>query len=126
MSQFSMSAFEPVNRRSMGCPDMLMTISAPSALASGRLFEYWPSAPAPRSLSTVSVGDAMKPSGESPALDGAITSLASARASASAIWLRQELPMHTKRTFTGGIGYDPLRASFRKYSCTVVSDVSSG
>jgi hypothetical protein len=44
------------------------------------------------------VGLAISPNATKPALDGSITSAATCLAMASAIWLRQELPMHKNKT----------------------------
>src|SRR3954471_13855952 len=62
----------------------------------------------PFSSIALSVSDAMVLAGASPALAGAITSLPYTRANASAIWLRHEFPMQTKRTrFNGGFTASP-------------------
>src|SRR5712692_8805731 len=79
---------------------MLTINSAASQSAGMSAFEYWPSARTPRSASTCKVGFTISPSAAIPALEGAITSEAACRAMASAIWLRQEFPTHTNKTFT--------------------------
>lgn len=120
-----------------GMPDMLTIICGRASEGSRMPFENCPGIRMPRCRSTNSVWSSIEPEGAMPALAGAITSAASDRASASAIWLRQEFAAHTKSTFTGWdicrrvylateANYEPLRVSCTKYSCTALSSVSSG
>jgi hypothetical protein len=91
----------PAKSRSPGIPDMLTINCGCESDASCMLFENWPLIRMPRWSRTNSACSAIAPVGETPALAGAITSGASERASASAIWLWQEFPAHTKRTLSG-------------------------
>jgi hypothetical protein len=50
----------------------------------------------------------ISPNGTRPALDASITSEAVCRAMASAIWLRQALPMHKNKTLVRGAMTRPL------------------
>src|SRR6202041_3310843 len=110
-----------------GTPDMLTIRSGFLSEWSRVLLENWPSEEMPRSRRTRCVVLSMKPSGWTPALSAEMMSEASWRAIASAIWLRTQLPMHTKRTFIGsGMGYDALFAMLRKYSWMDGSALSSG
>src|SRR6202050_1294282 len=84
--------------RSARDPDIFTMISAFPQAAAVNPFECCSSNGTPRSCSTSSTSGATDPSGIVPALELSITSKAVCFASASANWLRQALPMHTKST----------------------------
>src|SRR2546427_7318825 len=67
-------------------------------------FGHCPSSEIPFSVRTSAVSGRMCPSGRDPALEARTLPRPRWFASASAIWLRQELPMQTKRTLMGWDG----------------------
>src|SRR6266566_583080 len=67
-------------------------------------FDHCPSSKIPFSARTSAVSGRMCPSGRDPALEARTLPRPRWFASASAIWLRQELPMQTKRTLMGRDG----------------------
>src|SRR5882762_5973961 len=86
------------NACSRGRPLMLITISACSQTSGEILLDSRPSAPYPFLMSVCLVKPTTKPSGAKPALNASTASGASRRAIASAIGLRQALPIQTNRT----------------------------
>src|SRR5690242_14248701 len=62
-------------------------------------FEYWPEMSMFRSAIVRTVSATTTPAGTRPALAATSTSLPYCAASPSAIWLRQQLPTQTNRTF---------------------------
>src|SRR5882757_5436734 len=86
------------NACSRGRPLMLITISACSQTSGEILLDSRPSAPYPFLMSVCLVNPTTKPSGAKPALNASIASGASRRAIASAIGLRQALPIQTNKT----------------------------
>src|SRR5260370_32731715 len=123
------------NARSRGRPLMLITISACSQTSREILLDSRPSTQYLFFLSVCLVIGATKPIGAKPALNASIASGASRRAIASAIGLRQALPMQTNKIlvrpsflligrFLSKInpwrlgGLVPQIASGRRYSCS--------
>src|ERR1700747_3652032 len=98
-------------------PDILITRSGFFRVWLCSPLENCPSIEPPRSRRTAIAVLSIKPSGETPALSAAMISAQECRATASAIWLRTQLPTHTKSTFTNENGGLCVLACSTKADC---------